>query len=79
MGKEWINLDELKFPSKCPKCGGHRFRIEGARKVCFRAIYKVTEENIVNEDNMNTDVDWEIAYSLECADCGEDLSEMVGF
>ncbi|MEM2355488.1 MAG: hypothetical protein QXO00_04125 [Candidatus Bathyarchaeia archaeon] len=79
MGKEWIYLDEFEFPSKCPYCGGNRFRVEGARKVYFEATYKVTEKGIETEDDQNTDVDWEVAYSLICADCGEDLSGIVGF
>jgi predicted RNA-binding Zn-ribbon protein involved in translation (DUF1610 family) len=78
LGKDWISLDALKFPSKCPNCGGNRFRVEGARKVFFEATYKVTKESVETEDDRNTDIDWEVAYSLSCADCGEDLSDRVG-
>jgi DNA-directed RNA polymerase subunit RPC12/RpoP len=79
VGREWIYLDELEFPSKCPKCGGRRFRVEGARKVFFEAVFEVTDESIKTVEDHNTDVDWEVAYSLECAECGEDLSDEVGF
>jgi len=79
MGREWINLDELKFPSKCPNCGGNRFLVEGARKVFFEAVYKVTKEGVKTEDDMNTEIGWEVAYSVVCADCEEDLSDQVGF
>ena len=79
MGRAWMHLDELKFPSKCPYCGGRRFRVEGARKVFFEAVYKVTGEGVDREEYMDTDVDWEVAYGLACEECGEDLSGEVGF
>jgi len=79
MGKEWISLDELEFPSKCPKCGGNRFIVEGARKVEFEATYEVTGEGIKTLEDMNKDCEWEVAYSLICAKCGADLSSLVGF
>jgi len=67
----------LEFPSKCPYCGGNRFKVEGARKLFFEATYKITENSIETEDDRNTDIDWEVAFSLSCADCGEDLSDQV--
>jgi rRNA maturation protein Nop10 len=79
MSREWIHLDELKFPEKCPYCGGKRFRVVGARKVEFEAVYEVTDGGVKTVDNMNMDCEWEVAYSLECDECGEDLSEQAGF
>jgi DNA-directed RNA polymerase subunit RPC12/RpoP len=79
MSKEWIDLNELEFPSKCPKCGSRRFRVEGARKVFFEAVFEVTDKGIKTVEDYNTDVEWEVAYSLVCAECGEDLSGEVGF
>jgi DNA-directed RNA polymerase subunit RPC12/RpoP len=78
MGRDWMYLDELKFPKKCPYCGGNRFVVEGAKKVEFEATFKVTEKGIETEDEQNTDIEWKVAYGLICADCGEDLSEEVG-
>jgi hypothetical protein len=79
MSGKWINLDDLEFPSRCPYCGGNRFVVEGARKLFFEATYRVTGESVELLDDVNTDVDWEVAYSLECADCGRDLTEYVEF
>jgi DNA-directed RNA polymerase subunit RPC12/RpoP len=78
MGEEWISLDELKFPEKCPYCGSRRFKVYGARKVEFEAVYEVTDEGIKTIDDQNVDCEYEVAYGLECDECGEDLSEEAG-
>jgi hypothetical protein len=78
MGREYIYFDELEFPSKCPNCGGTKFRVLGARKLEFEAIYEVTEDGLNLKDDMNTDCEWEVVYGLECEKCGADLSGEVG-
>ena len=62
-----------------PVLWGRRFRIEGARKLLFEAVYRATDKGLVREDDTNTDIDWEVAYGLYCEECGEDLSELAGF
>ena len=79
MGRGWIHLDELKFPNKCPKCGSRRFIVEGARKVEFVRVYEVTDRGVKLVDSKDEGVEWEVAYSVACAECGEDLSEEAGF
>jgi hypothetical protein len=44
-----------------------------------KATYEVTGEGIKTIEDMNKDCEWEVAYSLKCAKCGEDLSSLVGF
>ena len=79
MGREWMYLDELEFPSKCPNCGGRKFIVYGAKKIVYKETYEVTDENIKLLNSEQEDVEWEVAYGIECAECGEDLSEYVGF
>jgi hypothetical protein len=81
MGRAWIDLDEVVnlLPKRCPNCGGHRFVIEGARKVEFEAVYEATDEGARRMSERDTGCEWEVAYGVACADCGEDLGELVGF
>jgi len=78
MGRDWISTTELKLPKKCPNCGSTRFHIEGARKIIFESIYRMTDKGVKVEEDHNTDSEWEVAYSVCCAECHEELSDLVG-
>ncbi|RLE87711.1 MAG: hypothetical protein DRJ67_04115 [Thermoprotei archaeon] len=79
MGREWIHLDELELPEKCPRCGSRRFIVYGAKKVEYKEVYEVVGGEVRLVDSEQTDIEWEVAYGVECAECGEDLSELAGF
>ena len=79
MGKEYISLDELNFPEKCPECGSTRFIVDGAKKVFYYETYEVTKDGVKLVDSEQYNIGWEVAYSIECAKCGGDLSELAGF
>jgi len=79
MGKDYIHLDELNFPRVCPSCGSTKFLVEGAKKIYYTEWYEVTEDGVKLVDSSPYHVEWEVAYGIECANCGEDLSDLAGF
>ena len=79
MGREYIPLSEFEFPSKCPYCGGNEFVLEVGKKVIVEETYRVEKENIKKLKEDEDDIEWEVAYGIRCAKCGEDLSDYCGF
>jgi DNA-directed RNA polymerase subunit RPC12/RpoP len=76
MGREYITSEELEL-EKCPYCGSTRLRVEVARKVIYEEVWDAGN-SYTTLDSDPLDVEWEVIYGVECADCGEDLSEEAG-
>lgn len=78
MGESYVSLSEMELPEECPFCGSKRFKVEGARKVLFEAVYVASDDGVIKEGEESRDVEWEVVYSVACDSCGEDLSELCG-
>jgi DNA-directed RNA polymerase subunit RPC12/RpoP len=76
MGREYIHEKELRL-ERCPYCGSNTFRITVGRKV--EAVEKWVWNGGGYEviDGGNEEVDWEVIYGVSCADCGENLWEII--
>ena len=77
MGREYISASELK-PIKCPYCGSKRIKIYGARKMIYEEEIDGETLRTIEATTEYTDIEWDVIYGVECAECGEDLSELVG-
>ena len=75
MGREYILVSEFE-PARCPYCGSRRLKIYGAKKMEYEAVYDVISKTVEDCEYVNTEYD--VIYGVECAECGEDLSEKYG-
>jgi len=77
MGREYIPSSELE-PIKCPYCGSKRIKIHGARKMEYEEeIDGETLAPIVGSTEYIS-IEWDVVYGASCAECGEELDDLIG-
>jgi hypothetical protein len=76
MGREYITPQELKL-RKCSYCGSTKLRVKLERTIEYEEVWDAAHQYKTLESEQVELIN-EFIHGVECADCGESLSDAAG-